>query len=90
MMSAIKNRIAKLEQKRRGETIVTQPPGISADAMQTIRKTAAVCGTVEELSGYLKSLEDNTTDHIVSLDEHRHSDTVRLAFARALFDEMNR
>ncbi|WP_426265157.1 hypothetical protein [Sphingomonas sp. PWP1-2] len=88
-MSAIENRIAKLEQKRRGETIVTRPPGIPADAMQTIRNAAAACGTVKELSAYLKGLEDNPTDHIVSLDDHRRSDTVRSAFARALFDEMN-
>ena len=85
-MSMIERRISKLEQKhaRRGSELM---PGISDESMQTIRRTALICATPDDLALYLKTLEPVATDGIASLDDRRRSDAVRNAFACAVFDE---
>ena len=89
-MSMIKSRIAKLEETSQKALPALRPPGIPADAMAAIRATALLCPTVQDLVSYLKTLEDEATDHVVSLEERRRSDAARSAFARSVFEEAHK
>ncbi len=86
-MSMIKTRIAKLEESNQAASPALRPPGIAKDAMQAIRNTALLCATANELVAYLKTLESEPADLVVSLDERRRSDAARSAFARSVFEE---
>lgn len=89
-MSMIKTRIAKLEETSQESFPASRPPGIPADAMAAIRATALICSTVQELVAYLKTLEDDQRDRVVSLEERRRSDAARSAFARSIFEEAHK
>jgi hypothetical protein len=86
-MSMIKTRIAKLEETSREASPALRPPGIPADAMAAIRATAVLCSTAQDLVAYLKTLEDEQTYLVISLEERRRSDAARSAFARSVFEE---
>jgi hypothetical protein len=88
-MSMIKTRIAKLEETNQEASPALRPPGIPADAMAAIRATALICSTVQDLVAYLKTLEDDQTDLVVSLEERRRLDAARSAFARSVFEEVH-
>jgi hypothetical protein len=54
--------------------------------MRDIERVALTCNTADELAAYLLTLEHQPNDPVVSLDDRRRADAVRMSFARSIFE----
>lgn len=87
-MSMIKSRLIKLEELSRDRNGTLRVPGVSPEDMAEIRRVAATCANVNELTAYLHSRQSIDDGGVVSLDERRRDAAVLAATARVIFDDV--
>lgn len=87
-MSMIKSRLAKLEELSRDRNGTLRVPGVSPEDMAEIRRVAATCANVNELTAYLHSRLAVDDGGVVSLDERRRDAAVLATTARVIFDDV--
>lgn len=86
-MSNIESRLAKLEELTKHRNAGDRLPGVSAEAMEEIRRVAAVCPNWQRFADYLKTLVPADDQKVVGIEDMRRADAVRAAFARSVFEE---
>lgn len=86
---SFQSRVTKLEQTARTIADSDCPPGIPDELAKQMRQVAATVGKWQDLEAYIATLESQSLDEVVSLEDRRRSDAVRKALARSVFDEVH-
>jgi hypothetical protein len=87
-MTAIENRIAKLEQTARvsvDKRTKGERDAASAAYVEQLLLVAAICNSPDELAAHIKSLEPRTDGQIVSIDTRTRENAMRASFARMVW-----